>query len=106
AMALLRGAIPGTPSSNMGGNTQPPPSIEMVAPSSLTGEAWTFPKWGDADRLANSGGPNPFGDLGKSWPKNGLGRRLEGLARPSVNRAPIAVPDGAQFGEYLFANQA
>ena len=36
----------------------------------------------------------------------GLGRGLEGLIRPSVNRAPIAVPDGAQFGEHVFANQA
>ena len=109
AMAILRGAIPSAPSSNSGGDTQPGskgPTIEMVPPSSLTGKSWTFPKWGDADRLANSGRPNPFGDLGKSWPKIGLGRGLEGLARPSVNRAPIAVPDGAQFGEHVFANQA
>ena len=109
AMAILRGAIPSAPSSNSGGNTQPAskgPTIEMVPPSSLTGESWTFPKWGDADRLDNSGRPNPFGDLGKSWPQIGLGRGLEGLARPSVNRAPIAVPDGAQFGEHVFANQA
>jgi poly(hydroxyalkanoate) depolymerase family esterase len=78
----------------------------MVAPSSLTGESWTFPKWGDADFLDNSGRPNPFGDLGKSWPQIGLGRGLEGLARPSVKRAPIAVPDGARFGEHVFANHA
>ena len=78
----------------------------MVPPSSLTGESWTFPKWGDAGRLDTSGRPNPLGDLGKSWPKIGLGRGLTGLARPSVNRAPIAVPDGAQFGEYVFANQS
>ena len=109
AMALLRGAIPGAPSSNLGGNTQPgtrAPSIEMVAPSSLTGEAWTFPKWGEAGRLDTSGRPNPHGYLGKSWPKIDLGRGLTGLARPSVNRAPIAVPDAAQFGEYVFANQS
>src|SRR3954465_6779211 len=109
AMALLRGAIPGAPSSNLGGNTQPginAPSIEMVPPSSLTGESWTFPKWGDAGRLDTSGRPNPLGYLGKSWPKIGLGRGLTGLAGPSGNRAPIAVPDGAQFGEYVFANQS
>jgi poly(hydroxyalkanoate) depolymerase family esterase len=109
AMAILRGAIPGAPSSNSGENMQPGskgPTIEMVAPSSLTGESWTFPKWGDADCLTNSRRPNPFGDLGKSWPKIGLGRGFEGLARPSLNRAPIAVPDGAQFGEHVFANQA
>jgi poly(hydroxyalkanoate) depolymerase family esterase len=109
AMALLRGAIPGAPSSNLGGTAQPgikAPSIEMVAPSSLTGESWTFPKWGDADLLDNSGRPNPFGDLGKNWPQIGLGRGLEGLARPSVNRAPIAVPDGARFKQHVFANQA
>jgi len=109
AMALLRGAIPGAPSSNLAGNTQSgtkTPSIEMVPPSSLTAESWAFPKWGDADLLDSSGRPNPLGDLGKSWPQIGLGRGLEGLARHSVNRAPIAVPDGAQFGEYVFANQA
>ena len=109
AMALLRGAIPGAASSDSGGNTQPAskgPTIEMVPPSSLTGQSWTFPKWGDADRLSNSGQPNPFGDLGKSWPQIGLGRGLEGLARPLVNRAPIAVLDGAQFKEHVFANQA
>ena len=78
----------------------------MAPPSSLTGESWTFPKWGDAGRLDTSGRPNPLGYLGKSWPKIGLGRGLTGLARPSGNRAPIAVPDGAQFGEYVFANQS
>ena len=109
AMAILRGAIPSAPSSNSRGNTQPAskgPTIEMVPPSSLTGESWAFPKWGDADLLDSSGRPNPLGDLGKSWPQIGLGRGLEGLARPSVNRAPIAVPDGAQFGEHVFGNQA
>jgi poly(hydroxyalkanoate) depolymerase family esterase len=109
AMAILRGATPRAPSSNPGGSTQPRskgPTIEMVAPSSLTREPWTFPRWADADLLDNSGQPNPFGNLGKSSPQIGLGRGLEGLARPSVNRAPIAVPDGAQFGEHVFANQA
>ena len=89
AMAILRGAIPSAPSSNSSGNTQPGfkgPPIEMVAPSSLTGESWTFPKCGAADLLDNSGRPNPFGDLCKSWPQHGLGRGLEGLTRPSVNR--------------------
>ena len=49
AMAILRGAIPGAPSSNSGGDTQPgfkAPTIEMVPPSSLTGKSWTFPKSG------------------------------------------------------------
>jgi poly(hydroxyalkanoate) depolymerase family esterase len=107
AMALLRGAIPGAPSSNS--NRQPGtkgPTIEMVPPSLLTGESWTLPKWIDADRVDNSGRPNPFGDLGKNWPQLGLGRGLEGLTKPSVNRAPLAVPDGAQFGEHVFADQA
>jgi poly(hydroxyalkanoate) depolymerase family esterase len=109
AMALLRGATPRAPSSNSGGMTQPwskAPTIEMVPPSSLTGGSWTFPKWSDADPIASSGRSNPLGDLGKSWPQLGLGRGVGGLARPSVNRAPIAVPDGAQFGEHVFANQA
>ncbi len=109
AMAILRGATPSAPSSNSRGNTQPGfkgPTIEMAAPSSLTGESWTFPKWGNADLLENPGRPNTLGDLRKSWPQIGLGRGLEGLARPSVNRAPIAVPDGAQFKEHVLANQA
>ena len=52
AMAILRGAIPSVPSTNLGGNMQPGskgPTIEMVPPSWLTGESWTPPKWGDAD---------------------------------------------------------
>jgi poly(hydroxyalkanoate) depolymerase family esterase len=109
AMALLRGTIPSAPPSNSEGNTQPSskgPTIEMVAPSSLTGESWTFPKWGDADRLLNLGRPNALGDIGKRWPQLGLGRGLEGLTRPSVDRAPIVLPDGAQFGEHVFTNQA
>ena len=109
AMAILRGAIPRVPSTNLGGNMQPGfkgPTIEMVPPSWLTGESWTPPKWGDADLLASWGRPSPLGGAGKRWPQLGLGRGLEGLARPSVNRAPIAVPDGAQFGEHVFANQA
>ena len=108
AMALLR-ATPRAPSSNTGAMTQPGskgPTIEMVPPSSLTGQSWTFPKCGAADLLDNSGRPNPFGDLGKSWPRLGLGRGLEGLTTPSVDRASIAVPDGAQFGEHVFADQA
>jgi Esterase PHB depolymerase len=109
AMAILRGAIPSAPSPNSGENAQPGskgPTIEMAAPSSLTGESWTFPKWGDADLLDHPGRPNSFGDLGKSGPQIGLGRGLEGLARPPANRAPIAVPEGAQFGEHVFANKA
>jgi poly(hydroxyalkanoate) depolymerase family esterase len=109
AMALLRGATLRAPSSNSGGITQPGskgPTIEMVPPSSLTKESWTFQKWGDADRLSDSGWPKALGGIGKRWPQLGLGRGLEGLARPSVNRAPIVLPDGAQFGEHVFANQA
>ena len=78
----------------------------MVAPSFLTGKAWTCPQSDVANRLSNLGRPNPFGDLGKRWPKIGLGRGLEGLTKPSVNCVPVAVPDGAQFGEHVFANQA
>jgi poly(hydroxyalkanoate) depolymerase family esterase len=109
AMAVLRGATPSAPSSNSGGTIQrgsKRPTIEMMSPSLSNGESWTFPKWGEAERLANSGRPNLLGDLGKSWPQLGLGRGLDGLARPSVNRAPVAVPDGAQFGEHVFADQA
>ena len=86
AMALLRGAVPSAPSSNSGGNTQPGskgPTIEMVPPSLSTGESWTSPEWGDADRPANSG--SALG-AGKRWPQLGLGRGLEGLARPGESR--------------------
>jgi poly(hydroxyalkanoate) depolymerase family esterase len=110
AMALLRGATPGAQSPSSEGTTQPgteAPFIDMVPPSSLTGGSWTLPSWGSADRLANSGRSNPlFGNLGKSLPQLGFGRGFEGLARPSVDRAPIAVPDGARFEEHAFANHA
>ena len=109
AMSILRGAIPGFPSSNLTGNKQPgskAPTIDMVPPSLLNGKSWTSPQSGDADRLDNSGWPKALGGIGKRWPQLGLGRGLEGLARPSVNCAPIVLPDGAQFGEHVFANQA
>ena len=109
AMAILRGAIPRSLSSNLGGDKQrgsKAPTIEMMPPSLLTGKSWTSPQSGDADRLSNLGRPNALGDIGKHWPQLGLGRGLEGLTRPSVDRAPIVLPDGAQFGEDVFANQA
>jgi poly(hydroxyalkanoate) depolymerase family esterase len=109
AMSILRGAIPGFLSSNLTGDKQPgakAPTIDMVPPSLLNGKSWTSPQSGDADRLSDSGWPKALGGIGKRWPQLGLGRGLEGLARPSVNRAPIVLPDGAQFGEHVFANQA
>jgi poly(hydroxyalkanoate) depolymerase family esterase len=108
SMAILRGAIPSALSSNLGGDMQPGPkaaTIGMVSPSLLTGKSWTSPLSGDADRLSKLGRPNALGGAGKRWAQLGLGRGLEGLARPS-NRAPIVLPDGAQFGEHVFANQA
>jgi poly(hydroxyalkanoate) depolymerase family esterase len=109
AMSILRGAIPGFHSSDLGGDKHlesKAPTIDMVPPSLLNGKSWTSPQSGDADRLSDSGWPNALGGIGKRWPQLGLGRGLEGLARPSVNRVPIVLPDGAQFGEHVFANQA
>jgi poly(hydroxyalkanoate) depolymerase family esterase len=109
AMAILRGAIPSSLPSNLGGGMQlgpKAPIIEMVPPSLLTGKSWTSPQSGDADRLSNSGRPNALSDIGKRWAQLGLGRGLKGLARHPVNRAPVVLPDGAQFGEHVFPNQA
>src|SRR4051812_7777020 len=109
AMSILRGAIPGFHSSNLSGDKQPgskAPTIDMVPPSLSNGKSWTSPQSGDADRLSDSGWPKALGGIGKRWPQLRLGRGLEGLARPSVNRAPIVLPDGAQFGEHVYANQA
>jgi poly(hydroxyalkanoate) depolymerase family esterase len=109
AMSILRGAIPGFHSSDLGGDKHlesKAPTIDMVPPSLLNGKSWTSPQSRDADHLSDSGWPNALGGIGKRWPQLGLGRGLEGLARPSVNRAPIVLPDGAQFGEHVFANQA
>jgi esterase/PHB depolymerase len=105
AMAILRRAVPRAPSTNSGESMQPRcegPTTGIVQPSTSTGEPWTSPWWGDADRTANSG--NALGP-GKRWQQLGSGRWLDGLARPAVNRARIALPDGAQFGEHIFANQ-
>lgn len=105
AMAILRRAVPRAPSTNSGESMQPRcegPTTGIVQPSTSTGEPWTSPWWGDADRTANSG--NALGP-GKRWQQLGSGRWLDGLARPAVNRARITLPDGAQFGEHIFANQ-
>jgi len=109
ALAILRGAAPRAPSSSSCGDVQTGPkrpAIDMVPPSPSTGPSWTFPRLGDADRLASSGRPDLFGDLGKSWPQLGLGNGLEGLTRRSGDHAPIAVPDGARFGEHVHAGPA
>jgi hypothetical protein len=90
AMSILRGAIPGFLSSNLTGDKQPgakAPTIDMVPPSLLNGKSWTSPQSGDADRLSDSGWPKALGGIGKRWPQLGLGRGLEGLARPSVTRS-------------------
>jgi len=58
AMAILRGMVPTESPSSSAGDMQPASkaaTIEMVAPSLLTGKAWTFPQSGVANRLSNLG---------------------------------------------------
>jgi poly(hydroxyalkanoate) depolymerase family esterase len=118
ATAVLRGLLPGARPFNFAGDAtkrpsgRTPPILDMVPPSIATRESWTSPQL----REGHSGGRSRvmrapqvpaalrrfldrLGDLGAT-------RGLDGLVGPTVGRTPVPVPEGAQFEERNYANEA
>jgi poly(hydroxyalkanoate) depolymerase family esterase len=116
AMAVLRGALAGAPSSPVAGDAQrsgrAPPMLDMVPPSPATGGAWTAPQSGEANAAPPRSGMSRqripealHGMLGRLG-QGGAALGLDGLLGRAVGRAPLPVPDGARFDERRYANAA
>jgi poly(hydroxyalkanoate) depolymerase family esterase len=120
AMAVLRGALPVAERSAAArsdgdaqhqANSSAPTFLDMVPPSMETGPSWTAPPSGEGPSAAQRG------NIGRSIPpmSHGFLNRLrkfrsadgfDGLTGRAVGPAPVALPDGATFGNYSFANEA
>ena len=113
AMAVLRRALAGGPASPVADEAPDrPPMLDMVTPSPATGDAWTVRQSDEANAasilisMSRTRLPDALrgflGRLGK-----GVGPRgLDGLAEPTVVRAPPPMPDGARFDECSYTNAA
>jgi poly(hydroxyalkanoate) depolymerase family esterase len=116
AMAVLRGLLPSARPSNFADDAtqrpRTPPILDMVPPSAATRESWTSRQFGEAHSGGCRGGLSApqvpaalrrfldhLGDLGST-------RGLDGLVGPAVGRTPVPIPDGAQFEERTYANEA
>jgi poly(hydroxyalkanoate) depolymerase family esterase len=115
AMAVLRGALAGAPSSPVAGDAQPsvrtPPMLDMVPPSPATG-AWTAPQSGGTAAAPPRSGmsrpriPETLHGMLDRLGQGGAARGLDGLRGRAVGRAPLPVPDGARFDERSYTNAA
>lgn len=112
AMAVLRRALAGPPASRVADDApaRTPPMLEMIAPSPATGEAWTVRQSGKANaastRTSTSRTQLPNALRGFLDQLDIGPRELDGLAEPTVVRAPPPMPDGARFDERSYANAA
>ena len=121
AMAVLRGALPSAAPSaappNFEGDERQRPSgrmpiLDMVPPSIGTGASWTSPQFGEARFAGRPGGigqphaPEALRGVLDRMAQLGPARGLDGLVGPQVGRPPVPVPDGAQFEELTYANEA
>jgi poly(hydroxyalkanoate) depolymerase family esterase len=122
AMAVLRGALPGAPSStgadDIEADTRNKPArralpfLDMVPPSPGTGGVWTSPSPEEPSFASRSSGTGPakmpealrdlMDRMGSALPTGGLG----GMPGPTTGRISIAVPQGAKFEERTYANAA
>lgn len=114
AMAVLRGALAGAPASPVADEApaRTLPVLDMVPPSPATGDAWTVPQSGEANAasthisMRRTRLPDALrGFLDRLAQGGGTGG-LDGVAKPTVVRASLPVPNGAQFDERSYANAA
>jgi poly(hydroxyalkanoate) depolymerase family esterase len=118
AMAVLRGALLSNHPSNVAHDAhqrptgRTPPVLDMVPPSTATGDSWTAPQLREAHAAGRRKSVSRLqvaAALRRSFDRLGqLGAalRLDGQAGPAVGRAPVPVPEGAQFEECTYANEA
>jgi poly(hydroxyalkanoate) depolymerase family esterase len=114
AMTVLRRALAGGPASPVADEApdRTPPALDMVPPSPATGDAWTVRQLGEANAASTH--------ISMSWARlpdalrgfldrlaqGGGARGLDGLAGPTVVRAPLPMPEGARFDDRSYANAA
>ena len=114
AMAVLRGALAGAPASPVADEApdRTPPVLDMVPPSPATGDAWTVRQSGEANAastrisMSRTRLPDALRGFLDRLAQGGGARGLDGLAGPTVVRAPLPMPDGARFDERSYANAA
>ncbi len=114
AMAVLRGALAGAPGSPVADEApdRTPPVLDMVPPSPATCDAWTVRQSGEANAastrisMSRTRLPDALRGFLDRLAQGGGAHGLDGLAGPTVVRAPLPMPDGAQFDERSYANAA
>lgn len=120
AMAVLRGALHGAPSSaaNFANDTRQNPDspasviLDMEPPPNASGGAWTLPQFGAAHFVPRGEGvsaskvPEALSQFLDRVGQRGIWPAGEWRVRPTVNRAPAPLPDGARFEERIYANKA
>lgn len=116
AVAVLRGERTGAPDPKAEARQSPagnaPRILDMVPPSMGTGDSWTSPRSDEADaadrgevmsrRQSPEGLRGLLARVGQFRPARGPG----GLLRPTGERSPSPLPDGALFEERTYANEA
>jgi poly(hydroxyalkanoate) depolymerase family esterase len=114
ATAVLRRALAGGFASPVAdeASDRRPAALDMVPPSPATGDAWTVRQSGEANaastRISVSGArlPDALRGFLDRLAQGGGARGLDGLAGPTVVRAPLRIPDGARFDDRSYANAA
>ena len=123
AMAVLQGASPGDAAAGAAQEKQPaatPTVLDMVQPSSETGDAWTVPRSGPVSSRPASGRPasgtatrhDEIAVTGPSlrarWVERlrALNDDFGGLAERRMKPSRLIVPPGARFETHGYANDA
>jgi poly(hydroxyalkanoate) depolymerase family esterase len=120
AMVVLRGALAGAPAGTGpdlerdAGRAPPartPTVLDMAPPTPASDGAWTMPQFHEArpERPGGVNRPHIPEALRRFLDRIGqpdAARRIDGLNGRAGLRAPIPLPDGAQFEEHIYANAA
>ena len=114
AMAVLQGASPGDAAAGAAKEKErvatPPAVLDMVQPSSETGDAWTVPRSGPASGTATR--PDEIAVTRRSlrggWVERlrALNDEFGGLADRRMKPSRLIVPPGARFETHAYANDA
>jgi poly(hydroxyalkanoate) depolymerase family esterase len=86
--------------------------LDMVPPLPGSGSDWTSLRFTEGGAAGHRQGTRPpqiseaLRDFLKQMGHLGAAHGLDGLVEPAVARAPLRVPDGAQYQERSYANQA